>query len=52
MRDDEIANALELGVAGIVLKESPPSALVDCVRAVSSGGHYISPVLSSFLLNR
>jgi DNA-binding NarL/FixJ family response regulator len=37
MRDDEIANAIELGVAGIVMKEAPPAALVDCVRAVHQG---------------
>jgi DNA-binding NarL/FixJ family response regulator len=37
MRDDEVAEALDLGVAGIVLKESPPAALVDCVRAVHQG---------------
>lgn len=37
MRDDEVSAALELGVAGIVLKESPPAALVDCVRAVHQG---------------
>jgi DNA-binding NarL/FixJ family response regulator len=37
MRDDEIAQALELGVAGIVMKEAAPSALVDCVRAVHQG---------------
>jgi DNA-binding NarL/FixJ family response regulator len=37
MRDDEVAAAVELGVAGIVLKESPPAALVDCVRAVYQG---------------
>jgi DNA-binding NarL/FixJ family response regulator len=37
MRDDEIADALELGVAGIVMKEAPPAALVECVRAVHQG---------------
>jgi len=37
VRDDELADALELGVAGIVLKESPPAALVECVRAVHQG---------------
>jgi two-component system, NarL family, nitrate/nitrite response regulator NarL len=37
MRDDEVAAALGLGVSGIVLKESPPSALVDCVRDVHRG---------------
>lgn len=37
MRDDEVSAAVELGVAGIVLKESPPAALVECVRAVHQG---------------
>ena len=37
MRDDEKAAAVALGVAGIVLKESPPAALVDCVRDVHRG---------------
>jgi DNA-binding NarL/FixJ family response regulator len=37
MRDDELAAAIELGVAGIVLKESPPDSLVDCVRDVHRG---------------
>lgn len=37
MRDDEIAQALELGVAGIVMKEASPAALVACVRAVHHG---------------
>jgi len=37
MRDDEVTAAVSLGVAGIVLKESPPSALVDCVRDVHRG---------------
>jgi DNA-binding NarL/FixJ family response regulator len=37
MRDDELAAAMELGVAGIVLKESPPASLIDCVRDVHRG---------------
>jgi DNA-binding NarL/FixJ family response regulator len=37
MRDDEVAQAVALGVAGIVLKEEPPSVLVDCVRDVYRG---------------
>jgi DNA-binding NarL/FixJ family response regulator len=37
MRDDEVAEALDLGVAGIVLKESSPAALLECVRAVHQG---------------
>lgn len=37
MRDDEVAAAVALGVAGIVLKESSPAELVDCVRDVHRG---------------
>jgi DNA-binding NarL/FixJ family response regulator len=37
LRDDEVSAAVSLGVAGIVLKESPPSALVACVRDVHRG---------------
>src|SRR5437867_7040891 len=37
MRDDEVSEAVELGVAGIVLKESPPSTLLSCVRDVDQG---------------
>ena len=37
MRDDEVAAAVGLGVAGIVLKEASPTALVECVRDVHRG---------------
>jgi len=52
-KDQEMFNAaLDLGATGYVVKNSALTEIVDCVRAVSSGRHYISPVLSSFLLNR
>ena len=52
-RDEEMFNeALDLGARGYVLKSSALTDIVDCVRAVASGQHYISPALSSFLLNR
>jgi two-component system, NarL family, nitrate/nitrite response regulator NarL len=37
MHDDELTDAMALGVAGIVLKESPPASVVDCVRDVHRG---------------
>jgi DNA-binding NarL/FixJ family response regulator len=37
MHDDELTDAMALGVAGIVLKESPPASLFDCVRDVHRG---------------
>jgi len=45
MRDDEVSAAIGLGVAGIVLKEAPPSALVDCVRDVHRGQRRIDRAL-------
>lgn len=41
MHDDELTDAIALGVAGIVLKESPPASLVDCVRDVHRGERHI-----------
>lgn len=52
-KDEEMFNeALDLGARGYVLKSSALTDIVDCVRAVSSGQHYITPALSSFLINR
>jgi two-component system, NarL family, nitrate/nitrite response regulator NarL len=43
MRDEEMTQALELDAAGIVLKESSPEALVECVRTVRQGKNWIDP---------
>lgn len=37
---DQIVEALKRGAAGIVLKESPPEQLIDCVRRVSQGERF------------
>ncbi len=39
--DNDIVEAVRLGVNGIVMKESPPDTLVDCVRRVARGGQSI-----------
>lgn len=44
--------ALDLGVRGYVLKDSALSEITDCIRAVASGKNYISPPLSTYLVNR
>jgi DNA-binding NarL/FixJ family response regulator len=44
--------ALDLGVAGYVLKESVMSDIVSSIRTVAAGQHYVSPVLTSFLVTR
>lgn len=41
VRDDEVMEAVKLGVRGIVLKESSPDVLVDCVRRVNRGEQWI-----------
>jgi DNA-binding NarL/FixJ family response regulator len=39
--DDEVVQAVQLGAMGIVLKESSPEALIDCVRRVHGGEQWI-----------
>ena len=52
-KDEELFNgAMNLGVRGYVLKESAFTELVDSIKAVAAGGHFVSPSLSTFLLNR
>jgi DNA-binding NarL/FixJ family response regulator len=41
IRDDEVMEAVKLGVMGLVLKESPPDVLLECVRAVHAGKQWI-----------
>ena len=41
VRDNEVREAVKLGVRGIVLKESSPEVLVDCVRRVYRGEQWI-----------
>lgn len=45
-------SALDLGVAGYVLKDGAIVEIVQGIRAVAAGQNYISPVLSTYLLNR
>jgi DNA-binding NarL/FixJ family response regulator len=39
--DDQVIEAVRLGVRGVVLKEEAPSALVRCLRTVHAGGRWI-----------
>jgi DNA-binding NarL/FixJ family response regulator len=41
LKDDEVVEALRLGATGVVLKESEPSALLECVRRVHLGEQWI-----------
>lgn len=44
--------ALDLGVKGFVLKDSAMPEIIDCIKAVAAGRNYISPQLSTHLVNR
>ena len=44
--------ALDLGVKGYLLKDSAVTEIVAGIRAVARGDHFISPAISSFLVNR
>lgn len=41
--DEEVAQALQKGTAGLVLKESPPEQLIECVRRVHAGERWLDP---------
>lgn len=51
--DEEILNeAMDLGVKGYILKESASIDIVNAVRAIHEGRHYLSPALTDKLLKR
>jgi two-component system, NarL family, nitrate/nitrite response regulator NarL len=41
--DEEVSLALQKGAAGLVLKESSPDQLVECVRRVHAGERWMDP---------
>jgi DNA-binding NarL/FixJ family response regulator len=41
LKDEEVVEALRLGATGVVLKESEPEALLECVRRVHQGDQWI-----------
>jgi DNA-binding NarL/FixJ family response regulator len=52
-REEDLFNeALDLGILGYVLKESAAEDILQGIRAVAAGQHYLSPSISGFLVNR
>jgi DNA-binding NarL/FixJ family response regulator len=52
-KDEQYVNAaLDLGARGYVLKDNATTEIVDCIRAVAGGHDYISPTLSTLLIQR
>jgi len=54
MFDDErmFNEALNVGAKGYLLKDSAISDVVNSIRAVAAGQHYISPAISGYLIKR
>jgi len=48
---EQVLEALKLGVAGIVLKESAPLQILDCIRRVADGGQWIDQTIGSRTLD-
>lgn len=44
--------ALEAGVKGYVLKDSAATDIISCIKAVAAGQNYVSPELTTYLVNR
>jgi DNA-binding NarL/FixJ family response regulator len=52
-KDEDLFNeALNLGAHGYLLKDSAPTEINPCIHAVAGGQHYITPAISTYLLNR
>jgi DNA-binding NarL/FixJ family response regulator len=45
-----LAGAARIGARGFVLKSSPPAYLIDALRAVAGGGHYVDENLAGALV--
>ncbi|HZS48075.1 MAG TPA: response regulator transcription factor [Blastocatellia bacterium] len=50
--EDAFNRAMDLGVKGYILKDSAVTDIVAGIKAVAAGEHFITPSLSSFLINR
>jgi DNA-binding NarL/FixJ family response regulator len=51
--DERMFNyAMNAGAMGFILKENAVDDIVDCIKKVAEGQHYISPAISHLLLKR
>jgi DNA-binding NarL/FixJ family response regulator len=41
LNEDEVLEAIQLGVRGVMLKEMPPELLIQCIKKVHAGGEWI-----------
>ena len=45
--DDQVLQALHLGAAGFLLKDTPPPRMIEAIRAVAAGEPVLSPSVAS-----
>jgi DNA-binding NarL/FixJ family response regulator len=50
--DEQIATAVERGAWGLLLKESAPDTLIECLRAVASGQRWLPEALVASAIRR
>jgi DNA-binding NarL/FixJ family response regulator len=52
-KEEELINrALDFGVNGFVLKENAVEDILDAIVTAATGGHYLSPSVSGYLVRR
>ncbi len=52
LTEEEMLEAIRLGVRGIVLKEMAPRLLVECIRKVYGGGQWLEKTMAGQALDR
>ena len=50
--EDLFHSAMDLGANGYILKDSVITEIVACIKAVAKGNFYVTPSLTSFLVQR
>jgi len=50
--DEEVGQAMQKGIGGLVLKESAPEQLIECVRRVHTGERWFDPDAMSRVLQQ
>jgi two-component system, NarL family, nitrate/nitrite response regulator NarL len=52
LHEDDVLEALQLGVKGVVLKEMAPRLLIQCLRKVHAGGRWVETRSTAKALDR
>ena len=52
LTEEEMLEAIRLGVRGVVLKEMAPRLLVECIRKVHGGGQWLEKTIAGAALDR